>query len=563
MSHTLTEGGQIVSHRFRMLKQVLKSIFLGSFFFGIFVFIFLMLSTPSIFYSAAWYNIKAHVVTGIVNEIEVSNSFLSQTVNVESPEYKKVPIDYIKKITTPFVNKLIEEAYKNSVKAMTFSLISAFLIACFFFYRGRVSKTKQHLTGSQITSARMINLSLKLSLKASPIKIGPLHIIKGTETQHMLITGGTGSGKTNCLLHLLDQIRKNGQKAIIIDTTGSFLERYYRSDKDVILNPFDDRSAIWSPWAEGCNPNDYAELAEAFIPLDNYDNEKYWRIASQAVFVSLMQKFSDIKKTSEITRWIQYEKLSHLCKMVEGTKAAAHLDISSEKTASSIRSVASTYLECLENLKDTSTPFSIKEWLKEENDSWLFLQCNPSQRAILRPLMTAWISSAIRGLISLPIDLKRRIWFSIDELPTLQKVKDLEMLLTEGRKYGGCGILTLQSPAQLENIYGKEVSKIIIGNAATKIIFRELDPEIANRISRSFGEREVLETQEGISYGAHETRDSVSLSKQNKTRAVVTATQILELPINTAYIKLASKQKIAQIKLPIVKNKTILTGQTT
>ena len=166
--------------------------------------------------------------------------------------------------------------------------------------------------------------------------------------------------------------------------------------------------------------------------------------------------------------------------------------------------------------------------------------------------MSAWISSAIRGLLALPIDLNRRIWFSIDELPSLQRVKDLEILLTEGRKYGGCGILTLQSPAQIENIYGREVSKIIIGNTATKIIFRELDPEIATRISRGFGEREVMETQEGISYGAHETRDSVSLSMQNKIRPVVSPTQILELPVNTAYVKLAGEKKVALIQLPIM-----------
>lgn len=163
----------------------------------------------------------------------------------------------------------------------------------------------------------------------------------------------------------------------------------------------------------------------------------------------------------------------------------------------------------------------------------------PQQRSLLRPLMSAWISSAIRGTLALPIDLNRRIWFSIDELPTLNRVKDLEVLLTEGRKYGGCGIINLQSPAQLENIYGRELTKIIIGNTATKIIFRECDSEIAERILKVFGEREIMEIQDGISYGAHEARDGVNLSMQNKIRPVVSATQILELSLNTAYVKLA------------------------
>lgn len=251
-------------------------------------------------------------------------------------------------------------------------------------------------------------------------------------------------------------------------------------------------------------------------------------------------------------RWLQYEKLFSLCQLLEGTKAAAHMDFSSEKTASSVRSVTSTFLECLESLQDTKTPFSIRNWISQKDSSWLFIQCTPSQRSLLRPLISAWISSAVRGLLALPIDLKRRIWFAIDELPTLQRVKDLETLLTEGRKYGGCGIISLQSPAQLEEVYGRNVAKIIIGNTATKVIFRERDPEIATRISHAFGEREVIEIQEGISYGAHEARDGVSLSMQNKVRPVVSASQIMDLPVNTAYIKLAEETSVAKVNLSIV-----------
>lgn len=75
------------------------------------------------------------------------------------------------------------------------------------------------------------------------------------------------------------------------------------------------------------------------------------------------------------------------------------------------------------------------------------------------------------------------------------------------------------------------------------------DPEIAERISRIFGECEQCEIHEGISYGAHEARDGVNLSTQTKFKPVVTTSQILDLPINTAYIKLAREQAIAKVKI--------------
>ena len=499
---------------------------------------------------AAWYYFQAWLFGDLAHTIEVSREFLSHSQSHYSNP--NIPIPHIIAMTTPIVNKLLAVAYVKLIKSLIFSGICSLSILTFFFYRGRLAKNKQHLSGAQIISTGWLNFLLRLKRRASSISIGPLSLVKGSETQHIMITGGTGSGKTNCLHHLLKDIRNQKQKAIIVDTTGVFLERYFREGKDILLNPFDKQGESWNPWAEGCTTIDYASLAEAFIPLSIIENDNYWRIASKTVFVSLLDKFSNSQKTSELIRWLQYEKLFSLCQLLEGTKAAAHMDFSSEKTASSVRSVTSTFLECLESLQDTKTPFSIRNWISQKDSSWLFIQCTPSQRSLLRPLISAWISSAVRGLLALPIDLKRRIWFAIDELPTLQRVKDLETLLTEGRKYGGCGIISLQSPAQLEEVYGRNVAKIIIGNTATKVIFRERDPEIATRISHAFGEREVIEIQEGISYGAHEARDGVSLSMQNKVRPVVSASQIMDLPVNTAYIKLAEETSVAKVNLSIV-----------
>jgi type IV secretory pathway TraG/TraD family ATPase VirD4 len=85
----------------------------------------------------------------------------------------------------------------------------------------------------------------------------------------------------------------------------------------------------------------------------------------------------------------------------------------------------------------------------------------------------------------------------------------------------------------------------------TKIIFAEQDPQIAEMLSRSIGEREIKEYQEGLSYGAHETRDGVSLSLQIKKQPLVSASDIQSLEKNQAYIKLPGNIPVAKIKLSI------------
>ncbi len=145
----------------------------------------------------------------------------------------------------------------------------------------------------------------------------------------------------------------------------------------------------------------------------------------------------------------------------------------------------------------------------------------------------------------------RRLWFVIDELASLNRLKNLENFVVESRKYGGCGLLALQSPVQLEAIYGEKIAKLIIGNCNTKIVFSEQDPEVAERISRFFGEREVLQFQEGTSYGALEMRDGVSLSGQNRNTPVISASEIQSICKNHAYVKLPENLPITKVKLTI------------
>ena len=94
------------------------------------------------------------------------------------------------------------------------------------------------------------------------------------------------------------------------------------------------------------------------------------------------------------------------------------------------------------------------------------------------------------------------------------------------RGNGGCGLFALQSPAQMEEVYGRAAAQTIIGNCGTRVIFSEHDPEVAAKISRSLGEAEIKEYQEGLSYGAHEVRDGVTLSLQSKKQPLISPTGI-------------------------------------
>lgn len=556
---TIAEGGQIWAHRVRMLRQVIKIAILSSLTIGVIFCAYKMALTPKVYYQAAWYYGKAHLLGIVDSQISVSCDFWEK---IEHHRYSgptiEVKREKLKKTCEQKLVFLWTITKKNLLNTISFAFKVFFILIVFFLAKGIWSRRKQHVTGQKKISPYRLALHLLLRSKASPFRLGSMPLVKASETRHILISGGTGSGKTNCFHTLLPQIRKKGQRAIIVDTSGEFVSKYYREGKDILLNPFDKRGVPWHPWCECHESYDYKTLAQSFIPPSHREDENFWRKSAQEVFSSLLEIKSAEKRISEVVNLLLYVPLLQLSKALQNTKAASFLDTNSEKTAGSIRAVAASFLECLEAIEDTATPFSIHDWVQHEtDDSWLFLTSTIGQRASVIPLISAWFSTAMRKLLQMPPNVDRRLWFIADELPSLNRLKDLEVCLAESRKFGGCALLAFQSPAQLEMIYGRELTRIIVGNCATRIAFAEQDPETAIGISKTFGEKELRELQESISYGAHEMRDGINLSSHNKISPVVSTTEIQSLETNQAFVKVPGNLPITKIKLSYQKTPKI------
>jgi len=81
------------------------------------------------------------------------------------------------------------------------------------------------------------------------IRVGGVSIPRATETNHFLLAGSTGTGKTELALGMARTVSERGDRAVFIDYCANFLSRVCRGG-DFILNPFDQRSVCWSPWLE-------------------------------------------------------------------------------------------------------------------------------------------------------------------------------------------------------------------------------------------------------------------------------------------------------------------------
>jgi type IV secretory pathway TraG/TraD family ATPase VirD4 len=82
----------------------------------------------------------------------------------------------------------------------------------------------------------------------------------------------------------------------------------------------------------------------------------------------------------------------------------------------------------------------------------------------------------------------------------------------------------------------------------TKLFFRSPDSDTAQWIAKTIGEQEVMENSEGLSFGAHQMRDGVSLNEQKKNKSVILYTEFMLLPDLEAYIKLPEDYPITKIR---------------
>jgi hypothetical protein len=337
----------------------------------------------------------------------------NKVVSIDNKRVKSYDIIKNKRLTA-IKDKTYKAVSNNFTLFFIFYFIDVFVISSVFLLKGYFINKNSYLRGARIVSIRMLNnITKKYNRKQRSIqkRLNKNFFVKlfskstsdtpniiintykianaiypiGTETLHTIITGASGTGKTVLITDLIQQIRKNGDRAIIYDRMGAFVSKFYNEEiiddkidrtikddnilpnrkqelidmfeleRDTILNPLDERSPYWSVFNEARSSIDFDNIASALIPEGASNIDPFWNSAARILFSSVANKLKEIGKTSnkDLIDKLLTINLMEAAQLVKGTPAQAIIDENNPKTALSVMAMISTNLRALTTLRDT------------------------------------------------------------------------------------------------------------------------------------------------------------------------------------------------------------------
>jgi type IV secretory pathway TraG/TraD family ATPase VirD4 len=412
---------------------------------------------------------------------------------------------------------------------------------------------------AQQATQKLRAMATRLPPAQIPLTVAGVAVPREDELKHFKFIGTTGTGKSTVMRELLHAALYRGDRAVIADPDGGYLSSFYTPNRgDVILNPFDARSAKWNVFAELRNPYDVDELAQAFIP-DRGSDPTWTGFAARTLLSAVTRQahVAGIRDVGELYRLLVVAPKEELQVLVAGTPAAPFLNEGSDKLFQGARSTVTAAVKSLDFVRaEKSASFSVREWVKT-GKGVLFLPYQADQIAALKTIISIWMRLAIFQTMSLG-EGDSQLWFAVDELDALGPIDGLPDALARLRKFGGRCVLGLQSIAQASTNYGNGPAQTVIENCGNTLILRCSASEgggTARYASRLIGERDVLRLARSVSRSSGVTlgsdRDTEGHSEHHATESAVMAAEIEQLPDRTGFLKFASQPAWMRVAFPV------------
>ncbi len=423
-----------------------------------------------------------------------------------------------------------------------------------FKLKAKAITRDEHMRGQRIVEPAELVAAIKKDHPGEPVTftLGRIPVPRKYETTHFFIVGKSGSGKTTALNQVIEKIRQKGHKAVIYDTKGDYISKFYDPQRDLIFNPLDSRTLHWNIFDELYLVSDIESFAYSLIPpVPSGHEDEYFITGAREVFYSILYYLYATNQRTMSALWqtvsqgeagvietlktaVNHYKLDD-CKRGLGLLEGYEKGV---KSASDIISTMKKYSNCFKYVEHHQSSFKIQDWLTKQDSGFLFLVNYDKIKNVLKPLASVLLEQLGNAALTLPDDRERRLFFVLDEFASLQRMPKFVDFLERGRSKGISLWIATQDINQIEKEYGNRTMNTIINNCTTTVAFAVQDVNTCEYLSKFFGDREILETDESLSMGPADLRDGLNLTRRRKTDRLILSSEFALLPTFWFYLKI-------------------------
>jgi type IV secretion system protein VirD4 len=348
---------------------------------------------------------------------------------------------------------------------------------------------------------------------------GNRYVVKSEETDgHVLVVGGTGTGKSSCIA--IPTLRHWTGSIFAIDIKGELYANTKQHRRNIkVFNPEDKENRyVYDPYVflnQNNNPAQEARaIAQAVIPLPYDVKEPFWIESAQIILTGAILHYHHAKCTFiETLRNIQSQNPQALIKIISDSsndKAALCVktfDGMDSKVLAGIFAEVSRGIIALVTDDDIVAALSYEEG-KEiisptdlENGSDVYIRIPEHllrQWKNLLTLMTNQFISFFERRKESPDN--RPILFLLDEFPRLGKIPAITDALATLRSKKITICIIIQSLAQLKMIYGHDAQEVIADTCAFKAILGATDANTQEYFSKLVGTYEKIRSSHSQNY---------------------------------------------------------------
>lgn len=409
------------------------------------------------------------------------------------------------------------------------------------------------------------------------IRFGPHRIHRRFGTEHFLICGSTGSGKTLLTKELMRSLfeaddltcracfynAKSDMLPTLFELAGDTSEMIESGTSRVkVLDPWDVRGCAWDIALDLTDPIAVRQFFTNLImsKTKTSDSSQFFDNAVVDIATTLTLVFINAVPNNQswtlrdVIHALQHEpvlrELFALPKAKEMPAVARVLDSYYDcdpRTASNIRSTISSCLAILEPIaasweaaRKLGRTFSLREWAKEGGRDILVLGNGESGRASYDAVNQAIFRTMAEVLLEMrELNHEERMlgdnqtWIILDESKEAGDLNPgLQSLALRGRSKGVCLVLTYQSFDGLVLVYSLEAATELTDQLNNKAFLRTAGESTAKRGAEAFGSSLRTARSFGISSGENSTH---SFNSSLEERPLIYSADLL-------YLDLASKK---------------------